>query len=142
MVNLKELIAKDVMITSIKSARLNTTMSVINELLIDFNIHHIPIVDDEGKLKGIVSKHDLDLLKINTGKYGQESLFVKQKRILDTQLAKDVMTTKLVTVTPEDSIKTVVDIFYGNRIHALPVVENEFLVGIITPYDLIRLAYD
>ena len=142
MINLKELQAKDVMIKSIKSARLNDNMTKINDLLLDFNIHHIPIVDDEGRLKGIVSKHDLDLLKLSTGKYGQESLFVKQKRILDSQLAKDVMTSKLITVTPEDTIKTVVDIFYGNKIHALPVLENEFLVGIITPYDLIRLAYD
>jgi len=142
MENLKELKAKDVMISTIKTVTPKTSMSSINELFIDHNIHHVPIVDTEGRLQGIISKHDLDMLKIATGKYGQESLFAKEKRLLDSQLARDVMTTKIVTVTREDEIKKIVDIFHGNRIHALPVVDGDILVGIITPYDLIRLAYD
>ena len=142
MKNVKNLLAKDAMITTLKTVTENNTMSHINELFLDFNIHHVPVVSDEGKLVGIISARDLDILKLNAGKFGQESLFAKQQRILDTQLAKDVMTTKLITVNPNDPIKKVVDIFHGNRIHALPVVENEYLMGLITPYDLIRLAYD
>lgn len=142
MKNINSLLAKDAMIRTLKTASPKKTMSYINELLLDFNIHHIPVVSEEGKLLGMISKHDLDILKLNAGKFGQESLFAKQKRILDTQLARDVMTKKLVTVGPDDPIKNVVDIFYGNRVHAVPVVQNEILVGIITPYDLIRLAYD
>ena len=142
MKNLKELLAKEVMVSTIKTAGLNTTMSVINALFLDYNIHHVPVVDSEGKIKGIISRHDMDLLKIVSNKYGQESLYAKQKRLLDSQLAKEVMSTNLVTVTPEDPIKVIVDIFHGNRIHAVPVVENEFLVGIITPYDLIKIAFD
>ena len=140
--NLKDLIAKDVMISNIKTADLNTTLSVINELFMDYNIHHVPVVGPEGRIKGIISRHDLDLLKIGSDKYGQESLYAKQKRILDSQLAKEVMSKKLITVAAEDPIQAVVDIFHGNRIHAVPVVENEFLVGIITPYDLIKIAFD
>lgn len=142
MENVKDLKAKDAMITTLKTASANTTMSAINETLLDFNIHHVPVVNDEGNLLGIISKHDLDILKLNAGKFGQESLFVKQKRILDTLLAKEVMSTKLVTVAPEDPLLDVVNIFNKNRIHAVPVVDNNKLVGIITPYDLIRLAYN
>lgn len=142
MKNIKELHIKDVMIKSIKTAEVNDTISMVNELLLDYNIHHIPIVDKDGKLKGIISKNDVERLKLNAGQYGQESLYAKEKRILDTQLAKDLMSTKLVTVTPEDSILSAVEVFRGNRVHALPVTENEILVGIVTPYDLIRLAFD
>lgn len=142
MTNLKDLLAKDAMITTLKTVSETTTMSAVNGLFMDYNIHHVPVVDENGKLLGIISGHDLDILKLNAGKFGQESLFAKQKRILDTQLARDVMSRKLTTVGPEDPIQKVVDVFHSNRVHALPVIENEYLVGIITPYDLIRLAYD
>lgn len=141
MENLKAMLAKDAMVSTLKTANERSTMSDINDILLDYNIHHVPVVGESGELKGMISKHDIDLLKLNTGKFGQESLYAKQKRILDTQLARDVMTTKMVTVSPDSPIMDVVEIFQKNRVHALPVIDNGNLVGIITPYDLIRIAY-
>ena len=51
--------------------------------------------------------------------------------------AEDIMTSKLAKVESTDPIRTALEVFKTNRIHALPVEENHELVGIITTYDII-----
>ena len=50
-----------------------------------------------------------------------------------------IMTSELITVTPEDNLAKVYKIFRTNRIHHLPVVVGKKLVGILTTYDLFKL---
>lgn len=49
-----------------------------------------------------------------------------------------IMTTEVITVSPEATFNEVKKILFSNRIHHLPVVEKEQLVGIITSYDLVK----
>ena len=57
-------------------------------------------------------------------------------------IARDLMQTDLVSVTPETSIMDVVDILGEKRLTGLPVVDGEGnLVGIITEKDVVRIAY-
>lgn len=51
-----------------------------------------------------------------------------------------IMTSNLITVTPEDNLAKVYKIFRTNRIHHLPVVNGKKLVGILTTYDLFKLG--
>jgi CBS domain-containing protein len=51
-----------------------------------------------------------------------------------------IMTTKVVTVRPEDTLEAVKDILFFKHIHHIPVVEGRKLVGIITSYDLVKLG--
>lgn len=46
-----------------------------------------------------------------------------------------IMTTGLITVGPEDTMKKVEDLFKKNRIHHLPVVENDKLIGMVSKSD-------
>jgi CBS domain-containing protein len=50
-----------------------------------------------------------------------------------------IMTSELITVTPEDNLAKVYKTFRSNRIHHLPVVNGKKLVGILTTYDLFKL---
>ena len=50
-----------------------------------------------------------------------------------------IMSTKLVTIDPEEPLTTVKELFSGKRIHHLPVVENGKLIGLITTADLLWL---
>ncbi|MBK9960383.1 MAG: CBS domain-containing protein [Saprospiraceae bacterium] len=52
-----------------------------------------------------------------------------------------IMTTKLLTVSQEDSLQTVKEILINNRIHHVPVVEGK-MVGLVTTYDLFKLNVD
>jgi acetoin utilization protein AcuB len=56
---------------------------------------------------------------------------------LKTWEAEDIMSTKLAKVESSDAIRTALEVFKINRFHALPVVDNDELVGIVTPLDIV-----
>jgi CBS domain-containing protein len=55
---------------------------------------------------------------------------------------EQVMAKKLVTVSPDTTIKQVAEILATNEFHALPIVEGELLVGIVTTTDIIKYLID
>ena len=132
---------KDVMSTDLVIANKDTTMEEIDRLMGVHNIHHIPVVDKEGTLLGIVSRRDVDILKDWASSLNLESSNKFNEQILGSQLVSDRMTTAVAKVTPEDTLECCADIFKENIFHALPVVRDKKLVGLITTYDLINVAY-
>ena len=101
----------------------------VDEIFDSYTIHHIPVVDAEGKLKGIVSR--IDFLKANH----LFSLF-NESRFNELTVA-DIMTASLTTAEPTDTVALALGVFQKNLIHALPVVEDESLVGLVTTYDIL-----
>jgi acetoin utilization protein AcuB len=93
-------------------------------------IRHIPIVEDD-RLVGIVSDRDIrsvssplgDLQRVDT---------LKRTRL------EDVMTRKVITAAPEDTIVHAAQEMYERKIECLPVVSGEKLVGIVTSADVMR----
>lgn len=90
----------------------------------EFSIGGIPVVDDQGKLKGIVTNRDLRFERN------------------DNRPITEVMTSKnLVTVSAGTSLKDAEGILQQNKIEKLPVVdENNVLVGLITFRDITKLT--
>ena len=90
----------------------------------DYSIGGIPIVDDEGKLIGIVTNRDLRFEKNNS------------------RPIEEVMTHKnLVTVAEGTSLEQAEDILQRHKIEKLPVVDNNnVLVGLITFRDITKLT--
>lgn len=102
-------------------------------LMFEKEIRRLPVV--RGKtLVGIVTLSDIQRVL--------PTAFTETET--DTQLqvmtlaVKDVMTPDPVTVTPEDTIQDVAEQMLENQISALPVVQNERVVGIITESDIFR----
>lgn len=56
-------------------------------------------------------------------------------------IAEDIMTRDPLIIEPADTIGLAADIFRANALHALPVVEDGELVGIVTSHDLLTYAY-
>ncbi|MBT8190766.1 MAG: CBS domain-containing protein [Saprospiraceae bacterium] len=104
------------------------------------NIHHIPVVD-EGKLVGIVSKADFLFFKRG---FNNTNVIQKMEEIrLNNYVVKDIMTSGLAKLEPDDKINVALEIFKKNIFHAIPVVKDGRLVGILTTHDIInRLADD
>lgn len=55
------------------------------------------------------------------------------------QAVSTIMTTDVVTVTPQTSLAQVKDLIFEKHFHHIPVIENGKLAGIITSYDLVKL---
>lgn len=108
----------------------------------DHSIHHIPVVDEEGLLRGIISKSDLFLLLDWGTKYGLEASDKKNEFLLRSNLASDIMEKNVVSVNTNDIVQKCVDIFKENYFRAMPVIdENKKFVGLITTYDLMIEAF-
>ncbi|MES0363637.1 MAG: CBS and ACT domain-containing protein [Desulfobacteria bacterium] len=116
--------------TSLVKAR-----DLINEKLID----HLLVVDKDGKLVGIVSDRDLKQAWASPA----TTLSAHELNYLLKQLnVEAIMVKKIMTVTPGTTIERAGRIMQENRISALPVMENEKLVGIITTTDVMGVLLD
>jgi len=110
-------------------------LSVVKEIFDKHNIHHIPVVRFRSII-GIISKTDY-LFFVRGFTNNEEDRFVNESR-LRAYTAEEIMTTEMVMVLPTDRIDVALEIFTINRFHAIPVVENDNLVGIVTTHDIIR----
>jgi CBS domain-containing protein len=97
-------------------------------------IRHLPVVSGKS-VSGIISRTDINRLTFGALFENQEGA---DEAVLDMLSIPQVMTSKPRTVSPDDSIKEVAEIFSKEEYHALPVVENGELKGIVTTTDVIR----
>ena len=131
---------KSLMTSNLVTVKENDTIDFVREIYRNNSFHHLPVLSKGRKLKGIISKSDL--LKVNKI-YSIRDLEDTINGIQVHQiLAKDIMTKYPLTLEPNDSIGLAADIFLANQFHALPVVEDEELLGIITVYDLLAYGYN
>ena len=130
---------REIMSTDIVLVAPETSLQQVNRIFEKHPFHHIPVVGDAGVLMGIISKTDVlqfafQLAQRSTG----PTWFQKA---LNAATAKDIMTPSPMSLDPEDTIGLAADIFLANKFHALPIVENEVLTGIITTHDLLLYSY-
>ncbi|MGB5987065.1 MAG: CBS domain-containing protein [Desulfobacterales bacterium] len=119
-------------------------------VLLENRINGAPVVDDQGRLKGILCQSDLiaqqkkmpipTLFTFLDGFIQLTSVkqLEQQTRKLVALTVADAMTPKPVTVQPDTTIETVAALMVDNNFHTLPVVAGERLVGIIGKEDVLR----
>lgn len=98
-------------------------------LLRSGGFRHLPVVDADGKLAGIVDRDDLELFLSKAGSPG----VVKRQHRVD-----QVMISEVVTVTPDCPLEEAATHMVEHKIGSLPVVEAGEVVGIITETDIFR----
>ncbi len=104
--------------------------------------HHIPIIEEDGKIAGILSLVDYVRILSSDMIFNKDLNNQLSKLNLDSLQVRDVMQSQVVCVKPTDSLMIAVEIFRANKFHALPVVnEEQKLVGIISTFDLLMYAY-
>jgi len=111
----------------------------VKEIFDEHNIHHIPVVNYK-KIVGIISKTDFSYFL--WGYTNNEMTDSLTSNRLKTWSAEDIMSTKLAKVESTDAIRAALEVFKINRFHALPVVDNDELVGILTPLDIVMALAD
>lgn len=123
-----------IMTKNLITADITDDLRHVSTLLKRNHIRHLPIVSGN-KLVGIVSKSDIMRLSFGDIYEGREQA---DDTIFDLLKLEQVMVSNPMTVQADDTIKTVAEIFAQEEFHALPVLEHDKIVGIVSTTDVIK----
>ena len=113
------------------------TLEKVRDIFASNNVHHVPVVDQRGMLAGLISKTDFNRVNHVLTILDAERYQAYNDMLYRSITAQEIMTKQLATVSPQDVLGVVADLFRENLFHAVPVVDRGVLVGLITTHDLI-----
>ena len=125
---------RDLMSPLVRTLERNDKLLIADTVMRNERIRHLPILDDAGRLVGILSQRDL-FLNALVRALGHGT--VARDRALGSIAVKEVMTADVGTTTPETPITAAAQIMVDRKIGCLPVVEGDALVGILSESDIV-----
>lgn len=140
----------EIMTKEVITVKKTTTIRELAALITKHRIGSAPVVDDQGNLIGIVTESDLieqdKSLHIPTVislfdwviYLESDKKFEKELKKVTGQTVADIYTEQVETVTPTTPVNEVADLMSRKKIHTLPVVAGNKLVGIVSRIDLIK----
>jgi CBS domain-containing protein len=124
----------EIMSCNLKTLHPKDKLVRAKELFKEFDIHHIP-VHVMGDVRGIISLGDLLFLEgFVTNSFDD---FLRTKRY-EMATVDEIMTSRPFTVESDMLLSEVLELMTEKRVNALPVKENNELVGIITTHDIMK----
>ena len=129
-----------IMTKNLVTLKSNDSIATAAEVFKTKKVHHIPVVDN-GKLVGMLSKSDYLFFRrgfLNN----QDDEKIEEIRMQNYEVSF-IMSKVIATLESSDRINVTLDIFKENMFHAIPIVDNGQLCGMVTTYDIIKnLAED
>ncbi len=119
--------ARNLMITKLITVQQDASIDDAIQLLVANKISGLPVVDEQQALVGVLTQKDV--LRLLTEHVSGEIGNVK---------VRDLMTSEVVSFSPDDSLIAICDTLLNKNFRRLPLVENGKLVGLIGRGDLIR----
>jgi CBS domain-containing protein len=139
--------ARDVMVAPVITANPHASIKSVAETFLKFQISAVPVVDEQGKLAGIVSEGDL-LHRAEVGTERRRSWWLQAFANSDTLASEyikaharkvaDVMTRHVVTASPDTPLHEIAALLEKHSIKRVPIVENGQLVGIVSRANLVQ----
>ena len=127
---------RDIMTKTVICLDTEDIVTKVDNIFKENNIHHIPILSSGKKVVGIISKTDFERISAGFSMFKLSNREEYNHALYRSLRAVEIMTTDVKTISVNATIGEAANIFKENRLHALPVIENDAIVGIITPYDI------
>jgi acetoin utilization protein AcuB len=125
---------RDIMARSPRTATPGTTLAEAYELLVEGGFRHLPVLDDSGRLAGMIS--DRDLLAAMPPP-GASAALVQAAGAFSRRTVADVMAQAVLAVSEDESLEVAIELLIANRVSALAVTgPGERLTGIVTLVDV------
>jgi len=141
---------KDIMTKDLITVSPEMEIAHAAKLLLEKRISGVPVVDEGGKMVGILCQSDLitqqkrfpipSVFTLLDGIISLTSMkhIEKEAQKISATTVVHAMTPNPLTVTPEMSIEEVATIMVDKKFHTLPVVDKEKLVGIVGKEDILK----
>jgi CBS-domain-containing membrane protein len=142
--------AKDIMSKKVHTVRPKTTVKELAKFLLKHKISGAPVVDERGAVVGVVTEEDLIFRDASVHLPTVVTLFdavfyLESSKKIEQELLKivgqrvaDIMTKKVILITPATPIQEMATLMHEKHCHVLPVVEAGKLKGIVGKADLVR----
>lgn len=142
--------AREIMTKDVLTVQPQTSVNDLANLLTTQNINGVPVVDEDGKLIGVVTENDLVFQKkkvhIPTVINILDSfIYLQSQERMKKEMAKitgvtveSIYSREVISVNPETPIDEIATIMVEKNIHTIPVLDNGELVGVIGKRDIIR----
>jgi len=144
------LTAKDIMSTDLVTVTLDTSIKDLANKFVTSRFSNMPVLDDAGKLAGVISETDLveqqkplhipTVMALFDGVFylDSEKRFQKEVDRVTAQTVGELCQRKPVTCGPDASIGEIAGLMSKHRAHLIPVIKNDSLVGVVARLDLIK----
>ncbi len=147
-------LARDIMVKDVFSVTPCMSLVDMDSAFLQRGISGAPVVEN-GKLRGVVSRSDISR-KLSEVVQAPAAADAPRGSLMDLMTAAsrnvkpafervrelcvgDIMVEKVVTVSPETSVKEVANVLVSRKIHRVLVVENDKLVGLISALDMVKV---
>ena len=128
------MLVRDLMSDEVVTLGRDETLDIADRIMSLGRIRHMPVLDEQGQLCGLVSQRDLFRGALATA-IGLAK--AAQARLLGALLVRDVMTPDPLTTTPDTPVTEAAEVMLRRKIGCLPVLQDGRLVGILTEADFV-----
>lgn len=134
---------KEIMTENVVFVKIDTSLLEIAETMASHEISGLPVVDEEGKVIGVISEKDFLSRMGAKSSMGIIARLLKDKGGITmpmlNQKAGDIMTSPALTVNEDTSISEITNIFTAKNINRVPVINKKGkIVGIISRADALH----
>ena len=149
------MLVKEVMTTDVITVSIGDSVETCAKLLQEHNISGLPVLDEAGRVAGVVTEGDLirrasrvkapGYLEILGGLIylGSPKKFVEELQRAMSLEAGQLMSKNVVFISPEDTVEKAATLMVEKRISRLPVVdEQQKLIGIVSRRDIMSSLYN
>jgi len=131
----RQRLVRDLMTEKVFTLRPKDDLATLYDLMDSRHVRHVPIVDAEGEIVGLVTHRDLSrsaLGALDDLPLSAERDELRRRRV------RDIMASEPDTIEPDATLREAAQMLLENKIGCVPVVEGQHLVGILTEADFVR----
>ncbi len=148
------LTAREIMTTEVVTVTTETSLKDLASKFVETRYSNMPVVDDDGKLLGVISETDLveqqkplhipTVMALFEGVFylDSEKSFKEQVDRITATTVGELCNRTPVTCSPNATIREIAALMSRHKVHLLPVVENSEMIGVVARLDLIRTMED
>lgn len=142
--------AKDIMTRTVHSVTSDTDVEELARLFVTKGVSAMPVLDDKGRLQGIVTETDLveqdKPLHVPTVVsifdwvlyLESEKNFREEVEKITARKVGEICTREVVTCSPDTPVSEIAALMIEKKAHLIPVVEDKKVVGVVARLDIIR----